>query len=164
MIIIKGEIKTREIISCQYNRDTKKWDVEFNNGKIYSYKYSNVQKLKDPLVLNPNMYRICKDGKEFFDIAAIYVFKSENESYWHICFSNGNTGDYRQSDLDVVESCFNQKQSVNVFEYLKQIAALNDIKNEETNEKLLSKRFEKISFIGNNIALAKYLNPSLLKT
>ena len=39
MIIIKGEIKTREIISCQYNRDTKKWDVEFNNGKIYSYKY-----------------------------------------------------------------------------------------------------------------------------
>lgn len=164
MIIIKGEIKTREIISCQYNRDTKKWDVEFNNGKIYSYKYSNVQKLKDPLVLNPNMYRICKDGKEFFDIAAIYVFKSENESYWHICFSNGNTGDYRQSDLDVVESCFNQKQSVNVFEYLKQIAALNDIKNEETNEKLLSKRFEKISFIGNDIALAKYLNPSLLKT
>ena len=164
MIIIKGEIKTREIISCQYNRDTKKWDVEFNNGKIYSYKYSNVQKLKDPLVLNPNMYRICKDGKDFFDIAAIYVFKSENESYWHICFSNGNTGDYRQSDLDIVESCFNQKQSVNVFEYLKQIAALNDIKNEETNEKLLSKRFEKISFIGNNIALAKYLNPSLLKT
>ena len=65
--------------------------------KIYSYKYSNVQKLKDPLVLNPNMYRsICKDGKEFFDIAVIYVFKSENESYWHICFSNGNTGDYRQ--------------------------------------------------------------------
>ncbi|MBS7026897.1 hypothetical protein, partial [Alistipes sp.] len=86
MIIIKGEIKTREIISCQYNRDTKKWDVEFNNGKIYSYKYSNIQKLKDPLVLNPNMYRICKDGKEFFDITAIYVFKSENESYWHICF------------------------------------------------------------------------------
>ena len=164
MIIIKGEIKTREIISCQYNRDTKKWDVKFNNGKIYSYSYSNVQKLKDPLALNPNMYRICKDGKEFFNIEAIYVFKSENEAYWHICFNNGNTRDYRQSDLDIVESCFNQKQSVNVFEYLKQIAALNDIKNEETNEKLLSKRFEKISFIANDIALAKYLNPSLLKT
>ena len=43
MIIIKGKIKTREIISCQYNRDTKKWDVEFNNGK---YIHINIQMYK----------------------------------------------------------------------------------------------------------------------
>ena len=163
MIIIKGEIKTREIVSCQYNRNTKKWDVEFNNGKKYSYGYLNVQKLKDPQILNPKMYRISRDGREFFNIKAIYVFTGKHESYWHICFNNGSTTDYPQSGLDIVESCFNHKQSANVFEFLKQIAALNDIKNEETNEKLLSKRFEKISFVSKNIALAKYLNPSLLK-
>ena len=39
---------------------------------------------------------------------------------------------------------------------------MSDIKNEETGEKLLAKRFEKISFVGNDVALAKYLNPSLL--
>ena len=133
MIIIKGEIKTREVVSCRYNRDTKKWDVEFNNGKKYSYGYLNVQKLKDPQILNPKMYRISRDGREFFNIKAIYVFTGKHESYWHICFNNGSTTDYRQSDLDIVESCFNHKQSANVFEYLKQIAALNDIKNEETN-------------------------------
>jgi hypothetical protein len=37
MVIIKGEIKTSEIISCVYNENTKKWDVKFNNGKTYSY-------------------------------------------------------------------------------------------------------------------------------
>lgn len=62
MVIIKGEIKTPEIISCQYNRDTKKWDVKFNNGRTYAYGYLNVEKLKDPEVLNPNMYRISREG------------------------------------------------------------------------------------------------------
>lgn len=58
MIIIKGEIKTPEIISCGYNTDTKKWDVQFRNGKTYSYAYTNVEWLKEPTVLNPNIYRM----------------------------------------------------------------------------------------------------------
>lgn len=37
MLIIKGEIKTSEVISCQYNQDTHKWDVKFKNGKLYAY-------------------------------------------------------------------------------------------------------------------------------
>lgn len=76
MVIIKGEIKTSEIMSCGYNRNTQKWDVKFNNGKTYSYAYLNVEKLTDPEVLNPNMYRISREGREFFDVNAIYVFRS----------------------------------------------------------------------------------------
>ncbi|MBD5520297.1 MAG: AAA family ATPase [Lachnospiraceae bacterium] len=164
MILIRGEIKTSEIMSCRYNGDTKKWDVKFNNGKIYSYGYLNVEKLTDPEVLNPNMYRISRYGQEFFDVKAIYVFRSEYETYWHICFGDGSERDYNRSDLKVVESCLNQSRSANVFEYLKQIAGLSDIRNEETGEKLLAKRFEKISFVAENVALAKYLYPSSLQT
>jgi len=160
MVIIKGEIKTSEIMSCVYNRDTQKWDVKFNNGKTYSYAYSNVEWLKDPQVLNPEMYRISREGREFFDIRAIYVFRSVYESYWHICFGDGSERDYCQRDLHIVESCLSERQSANVFEYIKQIAGLSDIRNEETGEKLLFKRFDKISFVGSDVALARYLNPS----
>ncbi len=163
MVIIKGEIKTSEIMSCVYNRNTQKWDVKFNTGKTYSYAYLNVEKLTEPDVLNPNMYRISRDGREFFDIKAIYVFRSTYESYWHICFGDGGERDYRRSDLHIIESCLNQSQSSNVFEYIKQIAGLSNIRNEETGEKLLSKRFDKISFVGSDVALAKYLNPSSLQ-
>ena len=162
MVIIKGEIKTSEIQSCVYNRDDQKWHVRFNNGKIYSYGYLNVEKLTNPLVLNPNIYRISKDGRMFFCIEAIYVFRSRCESYWHICFEDGRERDYCQKELNIIESCLNQSQSANVFEYIKQIAKLNDIKNEATGEKLLVKKFEGISFVGNDVALAKYLNPSSL--
>lgn len=163
MVIIKDEIKTSEIMSCVYNRDNHKWDVKFNTGKTYSYAYSNVEKLTDPDVLNSNMYRISRDGREFFDINAIYVFRSTYESYWHICFGDGSERDYKQSELNIIESCLNDVQSSNVFEYIKQIAGLSDIRNEETGEKLLFKRFDKISFVGRDVALAKYLKPSSLQ-
>ena len=163
MVIIKGEIKTSEIMSCGYNRNTQKWDVKFNNGKTYSYAYLNVEKLTDPEVLNPNMYRISREGREFFEVNVIYVFRSGRESYWHICFGDGSERDYRRNDLHIIESCLAQSQSSNVFEYIKQIAGLSNLKNEETGEKLLSKKFDKISFVGSDVALAKYLNPSSLQ-
>ena len=103
MVIIKGEIKTSEIMSCGYNRNTQKWNVKFNNGKTYSYAYLNVEKLTDPEVLNPNMYRISREGREFFDVNAIYVIRSGSESYWHICFGDGRiipTGSKRNVHLD----------------------------------------------------------------
>ena len=163
MVIIKGVIKTSEIKSCDYNRNTQKWDVKFKKGKKYSYIFSNVEILINPVVLNPNMYRISIEGREFFNVMSIYEFRSKNNSYWHICFDNGCEKDYRRSDLHIVESCLTQSQSSNVFEYIKQIAGLSNIRNEETGEKLLSKMFDKISFVGSDVALAKYLNPSSLQ-
>ena len=163
MIIIRGEIKTSEVISCVYDQDTMKWNVKFNNNKIYSYADSNVEKLTNPTVLNPNFYRISRNGREFSNIEGIYVFANTQESYWHICFGNGNEKDYRYSELSISESCLSQRQSSNVFAYIKQIAGLSSIKNDETGEKLLVNSFNQISFVGKQIALAKYLNPDSLK-
>lgn len=164
MIIIKGEIKTSEIKSCMYNRATQKWDVKFNSEKIYPYAYYNVEWLKNPKVLNTNMYHISRGGREFFGIKAIYEFKGTYELYWHICFDNGSERDYLRSELQIIESCLSQDKCANVFQYIKQIARLNNIKNKETGEKLLVKRFDKISFIGSDVALAKYLDPSSLQS
>lgn len=102
--------------------------------KIYSYAYLNVEKLTEPEVLNPDMYRISREGREFFDVKAIYVFRSRYESYWHICFGNGSERDYHRSELNIVESCLTHSQSSNVFEYIKQIAGLSNLKKEETGE------------------------------
>lgn len=160
MIIIKGEIKTCEIRFCKYNTLTQKIDVQFNSGKTYSYAYSNVIWLKEPLVLDPNMYRISRDGRAFFNIETIYEFRGVPGTYWHICFVDGSERDYHRDELSIVESCLSQEEAGNVFEYIKQIANLSDLKNEETGEKILAKQFKKISFVGNDVALAKYLNPA----
>lgn len=163
MIILKGKIKTAEIKSYNYNNVTKKVDVEFNDGSPYSYAYSNVEFLKKPQVLNPKMYQISREGRNFFNIKEIYVFRGAYNIYWHICFANGVEKSYQKNELEIVESCLNQEHAANIFEYIKQIANLSNLKNEETGEKLLAKIFKKISFVGEDVALAKYLNPSLLQ-
>lgn len=122
-----------------------------------------MEKLTNPTVLNPNFYRISRNGRESSNIEGIYVFANTQESYWHICFGNGNEKDYRYSELSISESCLSQRQSSNVFAYIKQIAGLSSIKNDETGEKLLVNSFNQISFVGKQIALAKYLNPDSLK-
>lgn len=162
MIILKDEIKTSEIKSCQYNKVTKKMDVEFDSGKKYSYAYSNVEWLKAPRVLNPEYYRISRDGHDFYDVEAIYVFDGIRDAYWHICFGNGSERNYLERELQIVESCLNQREAKHVFQYIKHIAELSDIKNEKSDEVLLAKKFESITFVEKDTALAKYLTPSLL--
>ncbi|MBP3678229.1 MAG: DNA2/NAM7 family helicase, partial [Agathobacter sp.] len=43
---------------------------------------------------------------------------------------------------------------------IKQISTLSNLRNEETREKLLEKKFQSIDFVGEDVALAQYLNPS----
>lgn len=162
MIIVKGEIQTSQISSCIYNKTTHKMDVEYRTGGKYPYAYDNVQWLREPIVLNTKMYHISRNGHELFNIEAIYVFRDSRTgvNYWHICFENGNEQDYLEQELDIVESCLSQSEAANVFQYIKQISTLSNLRNEETGEKLLEKKFENMDFIGNDVALAKYLNPS----
>lgn len=162
MIIVKGEIQTSRIRSCKYNSITRQRDIEYLNGGNYSFAYDNVHWLNDPKVLNPNMYHISRDGHELFNIEAIYVFYDSmtNTNYWHICFEDGSERDYLEKELKIVKSCLNQSEAANVFQYIKQISTLSNLRNEETGEKLLEKKFEKMDFIGEDVALARYLNPS----
>lgn len=165
MIIIKGEIKTAEIESCRQNPAAQKIEVVFDkgNGKKYQYSSDSVEWLKDPKVLNPDMCRIRKAGRDIFDIKEIYAFEGRTDTYLHICFKDGRWKDYPGSELTIVASCLDKGQAGNVFAYIKQIAGLSDLKNEETGEKILAKRFEKISYVGEDVALAKYLNPSSMQ-
>ena len=81
LIIIKDKIKTSEVKKYQYNHDTQKMDITFQNGSVYSYLCDNVQVLKNPDILNPAMYHISRAGKTFFDISGMYVFHGAVDDY-----------------------------------------------------------------------------------
>lgn len=158
MIIAKGKIITPDIRRLDYNNQTKQYDIEFTNGATYSYKYTNIKWLKNPEVLNPQMFRILHFGKELFNISAIYVFKSNYKNYWHICFENGSERDYCEQELLISKSCLDDVTSKNVFEYLKQTANSVSLKTPD-GVKLLSKQYEKMEFVAEDMALSCYLNP-----
>lgn len=85
-------------------------DVQFNNGKTFSY--ANVEWLKEPQVINPNMYLIGREGRIFLGVETTYAFEEREDMYWHICFSDGSERDYPKGELQITESCLNQEQSM----------------------------------------------------
>ncbi len=164
MIIVNGEIRTKEIKSCKYNYETKKTDVFFhNNNKCYSYTYDNVEWLKEPQIINHNLYRFYRNGSELNNINTAYVFYGKYYTYFHIFYENGSEASYKETELDIVESCLTEKEACNVFEYIKQISKLSNLED-DTGKKLLAKKFDTLSFVGKDVALAKYLKPSTYKS
>lgn len=163
MIIAKGEIITPDVKFCTYNNQTRKYDIKFYNDTLYSYNFNNVEWLKEPQVLNPQMYHITHLDRELFNIHAIYVFKSSYNNYWHICFEDGSERDYNEKELLISKSCLDDKTSKHVLEYLKQTSDYVSLKSED-GEKLLSKQYEKLDFISDDSALSCYLNPQKYKS
>ena len=159
MIVAKGKIETSKIDTCVKNPATNKYDIKFTNGRTYSYMLSNVLVLSNPSVLNPEHYIIrTAEGKKLFGMKCIYQFADNSDLYWHIVFES-YAQDYKKSELNVVENCLANKKSANLFDYLKNVSELSNLKNDK-GELILSKHFEKVSFIGNTSALANFLEPS----
>ena len=161
LIIIKGQIKTPEIESCQ-NYDGSYKIVFRNVPSTYTYKEENVLWLTDPDKPDPNNYQIISKGRTLSNIKALSIFKAGSHSYWHIRFLNGKEYDYREKDLEIIESCLGESRSKSIFEYLKKVADANELKADD-GTKLLAKQYEKIHFIANNRAIAVYLNPQKYK-
>ena len=136
MIIIKGEIKTRDIKFLEQDDASHKMNVTFNNRKTYSYILDNVEFLENPKFLDPRKYHLSKDGKNFFSVEAIYEFVGKDATYIHVCFKNNVERDYYKSQLDIQESYLNKKDAANVFDYIKETSKLSNLKNERENLKV----------------------------
>ena len=158
LILIRGENKTWQIERCYYDPKDQRYHVKFsNNETLYRYGYSSVQWLKDPEVLNPFLYQISTTGTPFGNIQGIYVFKGSDE-WWHLTFEGNRKHTYSRSELTISKSCLNNEQAQNKLHYLRDIAGINELKNDD-GEVLLKKQYEKLTFVGEDSALATYLHP-----
>lgn len=161
LIIIKGQIKTSEIESCQNNNGN--YSIIFrNSSSVYSYKEENVIWLTHPDKPDPANYQIATQRRILSNIETLSIFKSDSESYWHIRFQNGKEYDYKGKDLQITRSCLAETCSKDIFGYLKKVAEVNELKADD-GTKLLAKQYEKINFIADNRAIAVYLNPQKYK-
>lgn len=161
LIIIKGQIRTSEIESCQKNNGS--YSITFRNSfGVYSYKEENVIWLTCPDKPSPTDYQISAKGRTLSNVEAVSIFKDGLDSYWHIRFQNGKEYDYKGENLQITKSCLKETCSKDIFVYLKKVADVNGLKADD-GTKLLAKQYEKISFIPDDRAIAVYLNPQKYK-
>ena len=65
---------------------------------------------------------------------------------------------YKEGNVQIVRSATSEKRSSSVVEYLKEIASLCEIKNEDA-ENVLAKNYERLGFVNPESALSLYLDP-----
>ena len=155
LILVKGEDKTEKISSCSYKEG--KWQITFANGKPYSYNYLNVQCLKNPVVLDSATTLVYKDNQPLSRVDKIFDFGE----YIRICFPNGYSKVYPRPEIRIEQSCLQNPQANNVFEYLKQLAEKVSVLD-ENDRSFLSKQYDKITCVSSSSVLAKYLHPTEL--
>lgn len=160
LILANGQNKTSDIQNCRYNPNTKKYEVIYQGGKTYFYNYNSIEWVKNPETLNPVLAHVSHDGRELFNIHGIFVFHARREDYWHICFGDGSERTYAKCDLKIAMSCLCEAEAQNRLAYLRQLAAINELKSDD-GEVLLQKQYEKMEFVDQGSAMAVYLNPGI---
>lgn len=152
LILVKGEDKTQDIVSCIYTNG--KYEVVFNSSsKVFSYSYMSIRWIRNPQNIDTTSIKISHNGKNLFDIKQILKF----DEYYRVFFGNGKVSSYLIKDLVIEKNNLCYKSTSSNFEYFKCIADKVSIVTDE-GKKILLDQLDKISFIGSESALAYYLN------
>lgn len=162
LIVIDGRIRTAQIESCRYEAPNRYYIVFAGNPKEYVYRADKVSWLRNPEARNPTDYRLAHNGHRLTNTAAIFRFRNDTQTYWHIRFENGMEKSYKGSDLQITNSCLADPASNNIFQYLQQVATANALSGDDGTA-LLTKQYDKVRFVSDETALATYLNPGIFK-
>lgn len=156
LILIKGKDKTEEVTYCSYYGG--KYEVQFNNNKVYSYNYNNLQWIKDPTEFNPETTILYENNQPISGVVKILKF----EKYIKVFFKTGFKKLCHENSVVIEESCLKNTASNNCFDYLKKLATNIGVTLEEDNS-FISKQFEKVTAISPRSVLSAYLNTKELK-
>ncbi len=155
LILLKGEDQTENISRCVY--EDGKYKVTFLPGKTYTYNHANVQWFKNPVSLDSATTAVYKDKQPVSGVDKILDF----EEYKRLCFVTGYQKVYHRNEITIEPSCLNNPDAHNCFEYLKQIAELLGV-NDEEDRSFLSRQYSKLGYISPSSVLAQYLSPTTL--
>ncbi|MGT2948900.1 AAA domain-containing protein [Streptococcus devriesei] len=162
LIFINQKNKTAEVVNYQLE-PTNKVRVQFQSGKECLYKKENVKiyHYLQELPVNNYQYRRLGQGP-YTNVVSVKKYSCANEVKIMICFKNGSYSIVDSDNLEVEESIFLNEQSHSIFSYLKKLADLNDLRDEDGNS-LLSKNYDKVDFISKKIVLTRFLLPNSSK-
>ena len=160
-ILLNGEPKTLQIDIIQWN-DINGYSVRFkNNKRTYNYGRDKVVWLNNPEWKDPAQCKVFVDCKLQSDIREIWRFDNHGQSCWRIIKNNGFIQDDTTGRIAVTQSCLQEVASKDVFVYMKNVATVNNLgKDENNSDGTLSKMYNMIDFIADDLAAACYLNPT----
>lgn len=158
-ILLNGEAKTLKIDSI-YRVSSNSFRVHFkNNPQPYTYGTDKVTWLSNPEWINIANSKVYIDGAHRKDIREIWKFTHGEKMYFRIVHLNGYVEDDATGKMHIITSCLSEERAKDTFAYMKDVAEINPLRNEDTGGGLLTGLYDKIDFIDDRTVASCYLNP-----
>ena len=155
-----GAFKLRDDIkSFGYDERTGQYYVQFKKGDNYlHYNPVNVDVAKFTRQLEPP-FRVTRkeDGEVFFHVLGVRVFEGRENRAYRIIYENGSGKNY-PADYVFIEEHIDDHRSINVWEYLNEVAKYNVIPVDDDKTVSLADKYAKMEFVAKNSLLEAYLN------
>lgn len=148
-----------DIQSFGYDEQRGHYYVLFKKGEKYLYyNPSNVDIAQFSRQLEPP-FRITRkaDGEVFFHVLGVRVFEGRDNNAYSIVFENGTSKNY-SADYITIEEHIDDHRSINVWEYLNEVAKYNVIPTDDDKAISLADKYAKMEFVAKNSLLETYLN------
>ena len=158
IIFLKGELRD-DIKFSRLDEETGMYLVQFKKGENYLYyKPENVDEAKFVRQMDPPLRVIRKkDGFVFSKTMGVRVFEGKEHRGYRVVFESGATKDYDADYLEIEEH-IDDERSVNVWEYLNEIAKYNQIPVDDDKTISLADKYARLEFVTKGSLLEAYLN------
>lgn len=160
-----GSFKLRDDLrSFGYDGKRGQYYVVFMNAeKTLYYNMENVDVAKFVRRLEPE-FRVIrkKDGVVFENVLGVSYFEGEISKAYRVVYENGTIKDY-PSDYLIIEEQIDDARSVNVWDYLKEVAQYNKIPLDDDTTINLASKYAKVRFVAKDSLLEAYLNKDSYK-
>jgi len=155
-----GVFKLREDIkSFGFDERSGQYYVQFKKGDNYlHYNPNNVDIAEFVRQTGPHP-RVTRniDGEVFSRVLGVRVFEGRENNAYRVIYENG-TGKNYSADYISIEEHIDDYRSINVWEYLNEVAKYNVIPVDDDNTVSLADKYAKTNFVAKNSLLEAYLN------
>lgn len=155
-----GAFKLRDDIkSFGFDDRRGQFYVQFKKGDNYLYyNPANVDVAQFTRQLEPP-FRITRktDSEVFFHVLGVRIFEGRENNAYRIIYENG-TGKNYPADYVAVEEHIDDHRSINVWEYLNEVAKYNVIPVDDDKTISLADKYTKMEFVAKKSLLEAYLN------
>lgn len=139
----------------------RNYKVKFTTGdKEYTYGAEKVEIFINPVHIDLNQNNVfVKEKKQ--NLTGLYKYISEQkETCYYLMFPDCNYNRaLKEHEIKLERSVLSEPSVNNIYEYLRELSGLNELKNEK-GDQILVNRYKKIDFVSPNTALSAYLKGS----
>ena len=162
LIFIKQKNRTDDVLSIKPGIEGK-IKVRYTNNKEYYYNKEDVEEYQFLEKLPVENYQFSRSGYGAYNnVISVEKYSYLEKNKIKVCFEHGKNVILNQENFKIEQSALFEKKANDVFEYLKKLANLNNIKSDDGSS-LLGKNYERVTFVSQQSVLHRFLSASSTK-